>query len=1084
MGCGGSKKKDSEKDKEEKGSKGKRSKIDKVSVKVIHPEEDFITTETGRTEIKLRTTEGTVLLVQLVDAESGRDVNNHTKISYKEQSADIEIRTPKRGTYSCEIFGKNKNEEDVFVQIATFTIESSAGNVQFPVTLPALEEMGCTLIEPHDGEVFTDTGELMVVLDTVKDMEMYARVIPEGATQEVKNCTKCVQDLDRMNIFVHAPKAGKFMLQIFAKYKESNDVAKKLPMRQILGFEVTAKASLDPFPAVYPKFEELDLKLLTPQSGLIRTQDGKAIVELSCPGEEVTLSSTLKNLDKDIIIEQCTYIVKGGPEKEKNIIYVHTPEPGSYLLTIYARRAKVKTKSPIISFKLKSTGFGALKFPKRQAAMEEMNITLIEPLDGLIRTETGETKVIICTNGELKVFANLKDELDREIANCTKCYEKGENMEIQIQTPKEGKYELEIFAMYKDAPKLQMFKAILGFSLVSEGSADSFPNTYPNFDIMNFKIIGPQCGLIKSEDGKVKIELEYPGGRKGLKIGADLRHYEQAFALEQCTYVRSIENMITIESHTPEAGRYVLYIYEEVEGKSKGVGIIEYIIESEGKGKRFPIRMGGLEEMKMKLIEPAEGEIETSTGEAKIVVSTNGDLDIEGRLKDDELKQIIPNTTKTTVTTTDGEIEIIIHTPHKGKFQMGVYAKYKNAAKTETYKKYLGFSITSESSAPPFPCTYPKFHKFKFLVISPEEGLIKTEVEGGGKVVLLYPKELDLKISALLKQLEGGDAQANMEECVDVQMVGENTQVNFRTPQLGKYLLKILAAKSGNETPSEIVDFNIESIVAQISPVNIDGTDPINFGPETTMELNPQPTSDDVPDSGLNVIAPITIIDAPDASSSHTPVNSNPEPDFGVVPTDIIVASDAISPTHPVNSDPKPDSENQEIDIPVLDPQVGSSPGNADPEPNSGVVPININAASDANSPPAPENTELEPNPEVVPSNIIIAPDTSSLRSHDEEIEPNKTSRLIKPQQEELTKGIDYDFEVYSVEAKFITLIIGAEGGEIDSEQKIELIKKEESATWEVKTSIREELEGGYARLEMLIGEEEKAIVLSAFKIV
>ena len=603
---------------------------------LIFPESGNIYTKTGETEIRLKQPEreemnsneeleykSIIVMTKLMNTQDSQEISNFTRIRYEESYIIIHTRTPSAGTFRLEIFGtyKRRAANKKYNKILNFTIESPTGLPKFPrIFDDMMEKYGIELNSPLEGVLTTETGEAKIVLkgrNSLANTIIMAQLKDNTSNSLIPDSTKCIlQDqINIMTIFIHAPSQDEYSLEIFAKQKGKKD------FHGILSFTIISQGEAPPFPLTFPSYEQMEIKILNPESGLIKTQNGEGKVQLQAPRELVHgINAELKKHKKDTDpLPQCTY-VQYEDIADIYTILCHTPSPGKYYLTIYGQAPNKKTISAIMTYTVQSEG-QATKYPKfYTTAINDLEIKLIEPQCGVIYAEDGRAKIVLeSENPEILAYGRLKivDQTStRQVLNCTKSIKEGKLIEIYINTPDEGFYNLDIFGKSGINGK---GSGLLSFELISKGSAPQFPAIYPKFEKYNMKVINPYEGIIHTDSGEIMIELYTP---KDIELSAELKLRGEYNPLpKSCIYIKYLEKSTKVHCRTPMKGEFELEIYTK-KSTSKKPNIfhqaISYSIISKNKSPGYARIYKTKEGF---LIHPLEGELRKGEEYEFLIVS-------------------------------------------------------------------------------------------------------------------------------------------------------------------------------------------------------------------------------------------------------------------------------------------------------------------------------------------------------------------------------------------------------------------------------------------------------------------------------
>ena len=366
-----------------------RPKFFEMGLRMISHNETMIHTSNGKVMIVLFSNKpGIQLLACLHNMNDRSEAKKSVRVdSTQADTIRISLLVPHKGSYLLNIFVKEPLKDSfAYHDIIEYMIESheSLGGPEyvFPYFSPNYEKnfSFISLVSPELGFIKSPKGEFKVVLRVRKGRKIDIKVhLQDEEGQEVgkkKDSTMCFYRKDIIEILVHVPHAGTFMLSLFAAHSGSTSY------QQIMEFQLESNdKSAAPFPTFYAGYEEMRIELVEPQSGLIECTNGEAITTLRAP-EGVEILATLYN-QKGRKIPNSIFMTENSYSGKENLhnIYCHAPSIGSFLFSIFAKeKSSVRGSSytEIIKFRVESEG-KAEGFPMIYGVEEGC---LISPIKG------------------------------------------------------------------------------------------------------------------------------------------------------------------------------------------------------------------------------------------------------------------------------------------------------------------------------------------------------------------------------------------------------------------------------------------------------------------------------------------------------------------------------------------------------------------------------------------------------------------------------------------------------------------------------------------------------------------------------
>ena len=598
--------------------------------------------------------------------------------------------------------------------------------VNSPIIKPLCFQLGLRCLSHMDNSLITaENGKLIIYILSTKPGVRLSAALLDSQDIVCENATLVTYNNTIFNISVLLPEAKTYKLNVFGKEQDCEGEA-----NQIIEFVIESKATLGKeyiFPKIYPIIEKYEVALISHELGYIITKDGKGLIKLTKPSDTKLIA---KLFYKEKALEDCVRVVQ---KSKAALVYFHTPFPQIFKLSLYAKK---KTDPDellyinIINLKIESLK-GIMNFPKIFPPFDQLNMQLIYPQGGKITTKNGQSKVTLGFKGSVYFTANLWDQEKKEkFNNFTKIIKHKSDIEILVNTPKAGKFYLEIYG--SAVAEARTYSCIVEFTIKSSAEAYPFPIIYPELDKLNLQILEPREGVIQAEGGIARILLGGSKTMSNVDIMATLKregseNMENRDNMENMDEIADMDDIndindikkkdiqqatrifynskdIVILVHTPSRGRFHLKLFGK-EKSASGVlkGIATFTLESNGTASIFPRIYRGLDELHIKLLEPEKGRIEAREGRVRVKLGCPVGVELMAHLRAEGEEENIGNATFIRKNSMNIH-EILAHTPCPGVFTLLIYGQ-KRPSK-DLFYSLLTFQIESTHTAKLFPRLY------------------------------------------------------------------------------------------------------------------------------------------------------------------------------------------------------------------------------------------------------------------------------------------------------------------------------------------------------------------------------------------
>ena len=587
---------------------------------------------------------------------------------------------------------------------------------------PIFFDLGLRFISHKKGLITTQNGKVMIVLLSTKGERININVNLRDANRKLLSGMTDVKYLNNLiYISVFLPETATYQLDLFGHEEEdevnsTSDTMPRTPVQTeallpsdknipLLAYSIQSNVELNPrfrFPKTYAIMPKFRLSLARPMLGSLMTdRKGEATVELKCEDKLTYVKAKL--FDENGELEDYTMV-----QMNRNLTQVKVHSPiGEFTLSLFAMRNGVSiVYTPFMDFNINSSTTST-KFPHFTPEYYNLNMNLIEPLEGIIYASDGTARVLIGKHrSELKYQTRLyeikEEDKDLEIKDYTLINTlEDDNTEILVHTPKPTNYKLMVFTKLASQEGTN-FLGILSFKIQSVSYAESFPTLEPEImKELDIKCISEQGGIIRTTDGKAEVILS---------VGQDTELQVKLFdesdkILTNYTHILKDNNLRIVQARTPKPGIYKLTISARQSWKSTQCFVfLTLSINSDSSSNYFPQYYPKYEELGVELVSPETGEIKSTTGRIVILlreeVIMERPLEIKGKLEDEEEDDnenyVMSKLNK------DNLWEVAVHTPKAKEYNLHIFARRGESK----YARILTYNIQSKADAPKFVNIY------------------------------------------------------------------------------------------------------------------------------------------------------------------------------------------------------------------------------------------------------------------------------------------------------------------------------------------------------------------------------------------
>ena len=236
-----------------------------------------------------------------------------------------------------------------------------------------MKELDIKCISEQGGIIRTADGKAEVILSVDQDTELQVKLLDES-NKILTNYTHILKYNNLRIVQAHTPKPGIYKLTISAR-----KIWKSPQCFVFLTLSINSDSSSNYFPKYYPKYEELGVELVSPETGEIKSTTGRIVILLR---EEVIMERPLEikgKLEDEEEDDNENYVMSKLNKDNLWEVAVHTPKAKEYNLHIYARRGEPKY-AKILTFNIQSH----TEAPKFVTIYDLGEGTLIAPVDGIL----------------------------------------------------------------------------------------------------------------------------------------------------------------------------------------------------------------------------------------------------------------------------------------------------------------------------------------------------------------------------------------------------------------------------------------------------------------------------------------------------------------------------------------------------------------------------------------------------------------------------------------------------------------------------------------------------------------------------
>jgi len=420
-------------------------------------------------------------------------------------------------------------------------------------------------LDSHFQSQIITNDNLKVTLFTPADIT-FLSIIYQGGKELKRTLTRAQLSGNKVHIDAHFPKAGKYLLRILAK-----PITEEGSYHQVLEYDVTAKSGMGEsagFAKTYSKFDTLGLVLQSHFAPVIRT-GSELDVSLSSPDDIIFLSilyQSGKELSRNL-----TRVRRAG-----NMVHIEAqfPKSGEYELKVFAKKDYDQGNyTSVLEYEvIAEEGKGKFAgFVKTWGAFEKLGLSIKSHESPIIQTES-KLSISILSPPSIEFLAILyqnEQELNR---NLTRVRTSGNQVNIDMQFPKAGKYNLKLYAKRKSDQG--NYDSVLEYEIhagTGKGKTAGFVITGPAFDNYDLKLDSHTQPLIVS-GRQLNVSIFAPSD---IKIMARINKNDVELGADQAL-VNYQNGRAIIQSSFPGQGKYSLKIYAR---KGEAAGRYDYVME-------------------------------------------------------------------------------------------------------------------------------------------------------------------------------------------------------------------------------------------------------------------------------------------------------------------------------------------------------------------------------------------------------------------------------------------------------------------------------------------------------------------------